>query len=313
MTGPLDQNPVTDTLSHLAKAPDTKDKSGTLPTGEDTLPWNSIIGRGAECRVQLTAPNTTSSHFEWLARTDIRMPEACDIQLSTDSSESMRIWLNGELLTPSGGKQPWVTGNKRFDSNLLKGSNRILVEVLSSGSKGAQFMVNFRRKSSNPRHEQFAVAALSLAGNADRGQSLFFNTQKGQCIKCHRIEHEGGQVGPELTGVGSRLSTARLIESILDPSRTVAPNYRAVTIELNSGRILTGILISETPTAVTIKNDQAEKLILSNSEISLMQIQPTSLMPTGLENSITQKEFVDLIAYLKQLTSPASTSGAADN
>jgi putative heme-binding domain-containing protein len=300
-------------LSHLAKAPVTKDKSGTLPTGEDTFTWNSIIGRGAECRVQLTGPNTASSHFEWLARTDIHMTEACEIQLSTDSSISMRLWLNGELLMPSGGKQPWATGSKRFDSNLRKGSNRILVEVLAAGSKGAQFMVNFRRKSSNPRLEQFTVAALSLVGNADRGRSLFFNTQKGQCIKCHRIDHEGGQVGPELTGVESRLSTARLIESILDPSRTVAPNYRAVTIELKSGRILAGIQVSETAAAVTIKNDQAEELVLSKSEISLIQIQPTSLMPAGLEKSITQEEFVDLIAYLKQLTTPASTSGAANN
>ena len=305
VAGPRDP-PGSGVLARLATV-----EPGTAGTGKHELAWRCLIGSGANCRVHLPPSETTGPALVWLARTDVIARKACDIQLSAYSNAVMRVWLNGKPLTPPDVDRQSRSNIHRFEAKLGKGRSRILVEITAEIAppldSPAEFQVSFRRKSANPRHERLTVAALSRAGNAEHGRHLILDLKKTQCLKCHRIGNEGGQVGPDLTGVGNRLSATRLIESILEPNRTVAPNYRTLTVELKSGRILTGILVVETPTAVTLKDEQAKERILSKSEIAVMQVQPTSLMPEGLDKSITEEEFVDLVAYLKQLTGPADS------
>jgi putative heme-binding domain-containing protein len=302
-TGPLYQHPDADVLSHVGMA-----RSSSLEGGEDNFKWQALIGRGPKCRIRLAPAKTATPESIWLARSDVIVNENCEIELSAGASGLMHVWLNGKRLVP---KEPLVSneavrqqfaGANRYEANLVKGRNRVLVKVVSVPNGPTIFEAGFRRKSSNSQHEEYTVAALSRTGNTARGRHLFRDSQKTQCSQCHQIENEGGQVGPDLTGVGSRLSPARMIESILEPSRTVAPNYRTVVIELASGRILTGIVSDESPGAVTVKNDQAKELVISKSQILQIQSQPVSLMPAGLAKSITKEEFIDLISYLKQLT-----------
>jgi putative heme-binding domain-containing protein len=66
-------------------------------------------------------------------------------------------------------------------------------------------------------------------------------TEKSQCLKCHRIGGRGERIGPELTGVGGRFSRIFLIESILEPSCTIAPSFETVLVALEDGRVLAGV------------------------------------------------------------------------
>jgi quinoprotein glucose dehydrogenase len=65
-------------------------------------------------------------------------------------------------------------------------------------------------------------------------------------MKCHRFGDQGERVGPELTGVGGRFARAYIIESILDPSRTIAPSFDTISMVLDSGLVVTGVKVSET-------------------------------------------------------------------
>ena len=288
------QNPSSNTKKAEADTElQTKQKQPELFT------WLPAIGTGTDCQVTLVRSSSTTDKV-WLAKTDIILSESCDIQLTTDSNVSLELWLNGKRLSRLPG-----TGieSDRYDANLHKGRNRLLVALNSNDDSNPTYHVNFRRKSANPKHEQYTLAALANQGDARHGKQLFLDVKKTQCATCHRIDDQGGEVGPNLTGIGSRLSPTRIIESILDPSRTVAPNYRAVLIELASGRLLTGINVAETPDSVTIKDQQGQQLVISKTEIETLQIQPTSLMPAKLDELITQQEFVDLVTYLTQQTS----------
>src|SRR5262249_5752943 len=134
----------------------------------------------------------------------------------------------------------------------------ILVQV-AAGQDKAEFQMRFRRKSTRAEHERLTQAALTRSGNAARGRKLFFNVEKSQCLKCHYLEGLGEKVGPDLTGIANRFGRIHVIESILEPSRTVAPGYQTVAIALKDGRSVTGVKVAQTDKLVTLVDNQGKK------------------------------------------------------
>jgi quinoprotein glucose dehydrogenase len=92
-----------------------------------------------------------------------------------------------------------------------------------------------------------------------------------------------------------------VIESILTPSRTIAPSFGSVTILLHDGQILSGVKTVETPTEVVLVDNQAQKHILPKVHIDQQKPSLQSAMPEELEKRLTEQEFVDLIAFLMSL------------
>src|SRR5262249_61874673 len=135
----------------------------------------------------------------------------------------------------------------RPPADLTKGDNRVLVRA-SSASGAVEFHLSFRRKSATAAHEKLTQAALAQPGNAERGRAVFLNAEKSLCIKCHRVGDVGELIGPELTGIGARFGRVYLVESILDPNRTVVPGFATLRIELKDDRVLTGVKVTETET-----------------------------------------------------------------
>jgi putative heme-binding domain-containing protein len=161
--------------------------------------------------------------------------------------------------------------------------------------------LRFRRKSATIEHERLTQAALARAGNADRGRQAFLNAEKSLCVKCHRVGGEGERIGPELTGVGSRFSRIYIIESILEPGRTVAPSFGTTVMRLKNGQTLSGVTTAESQADVTLVDNQGQRQIVLKSEIEEQKPSPASTMPDGLEKRFTEQEFVDLIGYLTSL------------
>jgi putative heme-binding domain-containing protein len=122
--------------------------------------------------------------------------------------------------------------------------------------------------------------------------------EKSQCLKCHRVGDKGERIGPELTGVGGRFSRIHLVESILEPSRTIAASFETQVITLKSGKVLTGIKVAETETTLTIADREGKTQTLVKADIDRQETSPVSTMPDGLEKRFTEDEFVDLIAFL---------------
>jgi putative heme-binding domain-containing protein len=127
---------------------------------------------------------------------------------------------------------------------------------------------------------------------------LFFNVEKSQCLKCHRLGEQGERIGPELTGVGGRFSRIYIVESILEPSRTIAPSFATLMLVLKNGKTLAGVKVVETETTLTLADNQGQKHSVAKIDIEQQQPSPVSSMPEGLEMRFTQDEFIDLIAFL---------------
>lgn len=146
-----------------------------------------------------------------------------------------------------------------------------------------------------------AAALLRRAGDPARGKDLFLNVKGIQCRNCHRVGKQGKQLGPDLTQVGKKLNKGKLLESLLEPSRTIDPKFTAWLIETVEGKVLTGLLVSRTETEIVLRDTQNVEHKLAPSDIEGMFPQRKSLMPDRLLNELTAQQVADLLAWLATL------------
>ena len=137
-------------------------------------------------------------------------------------------------------------------------------------------------------------------GNPQRGKEVFFGN-KAACHTCHRAHGKGGEVGPELTLIGRIRTDRDLAESIVYPSSTIANGYTTFSVITGSGRVLDGVIHRETSDAIPLRMADKPEEKIAREDIEEMIALPTSVMPKGLEKTITRSELSDLIAYLRTL------------
>ena len=137
-------------------------------------------------------------------------------------------------------------------------------------------------------------SALSSTVDAKLGKAVF---QKA-CSACHTYQNEGGKVGPDLTGVKNQPADALLLH-ILVPNYEVLPAYQSISVRTNDGRSFSGWLVSENENSLTLRTTFGTDESILRRNISSLSNSGLSLMPDGLEQSISKDEMVKLIAYLK--------------
>jgi putative heme-binding domain-containing protein len=135
--------------------------------------------------------------------------------------------------------------------------------------------------------------ALTLRGDRAAGGVIF----KKLCASCHRLGNEGVEVGPDLASLNDKSPEALLI-AILDPNRALEAKYVNFSIATVDGRVLNGLVASESATAVTLRRQDGKEDHLLRSQIDAMTASGQSLMPEGLEKDLKTHDLADLIAFL---------------
>jgi putative membrane-bound dehydrogenase-like protein len=140
---------------------------------------------------------------------------------------------------------------------------------------------------------------LKRTGDAQAGRTVFAGT--GTCAKCHVVHGEGKAVGPDLSGIGAKLSPVALYESILAPSAAISHAYETWTAITEDGRSFTGLLVSQTDAGLVIRGADGVDVSLVTDEVEELVRQPVSLMPSDLATVLTERELVDLVTWLGTL------------
>jgi len=294
-SSPLVANEAAKILEAVATSDPSADSAFVQIAG-----WRRIFASGLVARVsppgKLDSADGPESRV-WLAATDLIVAEPSAVQFLTGSAGRLQVWLDGRKLHQRDDVRAFQPDSDRFDGSLSAGRHRLLVRI--DGARTApEFQARFRRKNSSAELEQLSQAALARTGDAERGRKLFFDAEKVQCSKCHRIGDQGEQIGPELTGVADRFSRIHIVESILEPSRTVATGFQTIGVVLRDGRVLTGIKVADTETTLTLGDNQGKKHFLARTEIEEQVAQTQSTMPDGLVKQLSVDQFVDLITFL---------------
>lgn len=142
-------------------------------------------------------------------------------------------------------------------------------------------------------------------GDAAKGETIF---RDALCVRCHRTGARGPAVGPDLTHVAGRFSRRDILESILNPSRVIAENYRNVAVQTLDGRTLTGRVIvggdyrSEVLKLATDPLNPGAVVEIHKREIESSRESDVSPMPSGLLDSFPPEDVRDLLAYLSRRT-----------
>jgi putative membrane-bound dehydrogenase-like protein len=137
------------------------------------------------------------------------------------------------------------------------------------------------------------ASQLKEGGDPARGKLVFVQ----QCAKCHRHSGEGGQVGPDLTGMAA-IPRQELMIHILDPSRSVEGNFVQYTVATTDGRVINGLLASEAKTAVELIDADGKRHAILREDIDQMTASKKSLMPEGFEKQVPVAGLNDLLAFL---------------
>src|SRR5207249_237799 len=126
---------------------------------------------------------------------------------------------------------------------------------------------------------------------------VFFHPKLAACYRCHRVEGRGHEAGPDLSTIG-RTPRRNILESILQPSNLVAPHYQTWYVETKDGKNYTGLLIRTYLDEYTYLDPKGNSFKLNTRDIAETRALPTSIMPDGLVDLLTDQELRDLLAYL---------------
>lgn len=134
---------------------------------------------------------------------------------------------------------------------------------------------------------------------SQRGRDVFFSRKVG-CYGCHRIDGQGGSIGPDLSQIGRVRDPRSLLEAIVFPSSTIIPDYRQFVIGTKAGVIYTGMIAREDTDAIYLRTAELAEIRVSRSEVADLKESAQSIMPQGLEKTMTSQELSDLLEYLYQ-------------
>jgi putative heme-binding domain-containing protein len=229
--------------------------------------------------------------------------------------------------------EPLVTENKR-DAALRKQAVRSLART----QEGARLLLQLAREDKLPADVRFTAAVelngvrwpkikseaaevlplpqgqnaqplpplaelVKMKGDPTKGAGIF-RRETVACIKCHQVNGEGTDFGPNLSEIGTKLGKDALVEAILDPSAGISFGYEAWQIELKNGEELFGLIVSDSADELALKDQRGIVTRLKKSDLAKRTQQKLSIMPAGLQQAMSTQDIVDLLEYLSSLKKP---------
>lgn len=212
--------------------------------------------------------------------------------------------------TGRGGKGPdltdsrWIHGGTDADITAVirNGVPKTTMKGVGEALKDAQVRTLLAYIRSLARSPGESSWKPYMEGDPSAGRQLFFDAKgKAQCARCHSIGGEGGRVGPSLDRIASRRAPEFVMESILLPSKDIAPEFEAVAVATKDGRIITGLRVNETNFSIQLHEENGRFHSLLKRNLEEVKALKKSLMPENFAATLTVKELHDLFAYLMTL------------
>ncbi len=248
----------------------------------------------------------TSSLASWIKATPEKAAEtATNFIIEADSlEESMLVFRT--LSTQKGGAKIL---EEQFSGKILSSEKAIAgIRIAQSSGRDLVDLVDVLKVAGDLQpigmldsaQRKQLISDAVLNGNNGRGSKVYWNPQL-LCSSCHRINGEGGQLGPDLSFVGAFMTPESILEAITNPNTAIKQGYETVIITKTDGSVISGTLDRRTDEGARIRNTSGDVILISTGEIENFEVTPISLMPPGLTGQLSNDEFVDLMAFLMSL------------
>ena len=241
-----------------------------------------------------TRPDVAGALRGWVADPElvVRAEALRSLRASLGSDEGSRAALAGMI--EAAVKQGKPSNDRERD----------LVDRLATSLKVAGQGVPMSLKGIAPRRPtrpEDWERLVGSGGSVEAGRRVFFHNAGPQCARCHTVNGRGRRVGPDLSLIARSRNRRQLLESILVPSREVAPQFTSWTLVTTDGKVLVGVIVYENRDRLTIEDAQGKQTNLANTEVELRTPEKTSLMPEKLIDRLAISELRDLLAFLETL------------
>ncbi|MBI5760169.1 MAG: PQQ-dependent sugar dehydrogenase [Planctomycetales bacterium] len=140
---------------------------------------------------------------------------------------------------------------------------------------------------------------VTKTGDPRRGRDIYLDKKRTQCATCHKLEGVGGEVGPDLSKTWETHTVAKLIESMLEPSKEIKEGFATWTVVTKDGKVYNGLKIAEVNKQFVLRDATGKDLRIPVDEIDEKAESKTSLMPEGVVSQLSLQEFIDLVSFLK--------------
>ncbi|MEO7297941.1 MAG: c-type cytochrome, partial [Verrucomicrobiota bacterium] len=203
-----------------------------------------------------------------------------------------------EILAQVFGKRPPTKIAAEVGLRLMNSSGRRhegLARILTEAAG-----LNLQNQRMTPAEIATFAGEVRTRGDAKHGAEIFRRAELG-CAVCHAVNGQGGNLGPDLSALGSAQPVEFIIGAILDPQKEIKEGFLSISITMKDGEEYQGYLVRETADEIILRD------VLQNKEVRLRRDaiqekkQNGSVMPTGLADTLTRTEFRDLVRFLSEL------------
>ncbi len=302
-------------------------KEGSGSSGRRQATFNALREIGGNPAIAALEPLTGKDNAPAIRRQAVLTLAALDLQKATRPAVELLM----EMTNESNARDFW--------RNLLsiKGAGPAMARALpKSGLPAVMAKGGLRAAREGGRNEPDLVWALTRGadlegeaqtlstaelqelagrviqqGDAARGETLFRRKDLG-CVTCHAIGGIGGKVGPDLTSIGASAQVDYLIESVLYPNRKIKEGYHSVIVETKDGMDLSGVLVSENSDEIVLRDATGKDTTVAKNNIQSRAI-GNSLMPSGLVDTLSPGERMDLYRFLGELGKPGEFDASKPN
>jgi quinoprotein glucose dehydrogenase len=155
-----------------------------------------------------------------------------------------------------------------------------------------------RYEAARPEGDPLAPYLDTLeGGDARRGRRIFFERTEAQCQRCHKINGQGGEVGPVLSDVGAKRDRTYLLRSIVAPDAEIAEGFETLVVATSDGQVLTGIVKEDSEDSITLMDAEGKVTSVAKADIDESR-RGVSAMPADLIKTLSRRDLRDLIEYL---------------
>lgn len=181
-----------------------------------------------------------------------------------------------------------------------------LVLALARGGNLGQAEQNL-----TPGEMRQLLARVNREGDPARGEKTFRRKDLG-CTTCHAVGGAGGKVGPDLTSIGASSPVDYLVESVLEPNKTIKEGYHSLLVTTKDGEEYSGILVREDTRELVLRNASNQEVSIPKNNID-NRVTGGSLMPSGLSDILSAGERIDLFRFLSELGKPGRYDASKGN
>ncbi|HWF18357.1 MAG TPA: HEAT repeat domain-containing protein, partial [Verrucomicrobiae bacterium] len=157
-------------------------------------------------------------------------------------------------------------------------------------------------QASQSTNDEFAGYRETLyGGDAAAGRKIFLERPDASCVRCHKVNGEGGQVGPDLTGIITRHDREYILESVLYPNKVIAPGFESVLVEMKAGQTYAGIVKSQDDEYLNLLSIEDNAVVKLKKADIKSQVKGQSPMPEGMGTILSKQDLRNLVEFLATL------------